>query len=80
MPSNVRVALISCGGEKRCPSASHRRRNRRSRRTRLLAGEQQVIVCDHANSADHWFQDAVIDNWRNGVALIPADWIQAHKE
>ena len=40
-----------------------------------LDGAVQVIVSDHANLADKWFQDAVIDNWRNGVALIPADWL-----
>ena len=40
-----------------------------------LNGGLQVIVSDHANLADAWFQDAVIDNWRNGVALIPADWL-----
>ncbi|WP_269303663.1 DUF3732 domain-containing protein [Aeromicrobium sp. HA] len=39
-----------------------------------LSGELQIIVCDHANLADDWFQDAVVDNWRNGVALIPNDW------
>lgn len=39
-----------------------------------LGGRFQVIVCDHANLADDWFQDAVVDNWRNGVALIPDDW------
>ncbi|WP_163797602.1 DUF3732 domain-containing protein [Mycolicibacterium sediminis] len=40
-----------------------------------LGGELQIIVCDHANLADDWFQDAVIDNWRNGEALIPEAWI-----
>ena len=40
-----------------------------------LDGQLQVIVCDHANLADEWFQDAVIGNWRNGVALIPEDWL-----
>ncbi len=40
-----------------------------------LKGDLQVIVSDHANLADDWFQDAVIDNWRNGVALIPSDWL-----
>lgn len=40
-----------------------------------LKGDLQVIVSDHANLADNWFQDAVIDNWRNGVALIPSDWL-----
>lgn len=42
-----------------------------------LEGDLQVIVCDHANLAEEWFEDAVIGNWRNGVALIPADWITA---
>lgn len=37
----------------------------------------QVIVCDHANLPDQWFQDAVIQNWREGVRLIPDDWIAA---
>ena len=40
-----------------------------------LGGEFQIIVCDHANLADEWFQNSVIGNWRNGVALIPADWL-----
>lgn len=39
-----------------------------------LNGEFQIIVCDHANLSDSWFQDAIVDNWRNGVALIPTDW------
>lgn len=42
-----------------------------------LDGELQVIACDHANLTDEWFQDAVIENWRNGVALIPIDWFEA---
>lgn len=41
-----------------------------------LNNDLQIIVCDHANLADDWFQDAVIDNWRNGVALIPTDWLE----
>lgn len=39
-----------------------------------LDGALQVIVCDHANLVDDWFQASVVDNWRNGVALIPDDW------
>lgn len=41
-----------------------------------LSGDLQIIVCDHANLADDWFQGAVIENWRNGVALIPTDWLE----
>lgn len=45
-----------------------------------LNGKLQVIVCDHANLADAWFQDAVIDNWRNGVALIPEEWLASDND
>ncbi|MFF2318216.1 DUF3732 domain-containing protein [Arthrobacter sp. NPDC058097] len=40
-----------------------------------LTGKLQVIVCDHANLADSWFQNGVIENWRNGVAFIPTEWL-----
>ncbi|MEV8439495.1 DUF3732 domain-containing protein [Actinosynnema sp. NPDC051121] len=40
-----------------------------------LDGQLQIIVCDHANLADEWFRDAVVDNWRGSVALIPANWL-----
>lgn len=43
-------------------------------------GGLQIIVCDHVNLPDRWFQDAVIDNWRTreGVknALIPMEWLE----
>lgn len=35
----------------------------------------QVIVCDHANLPEQWFQDAVVHNWRGGEKLVPAAWI-----
>ncbi|MEU3620312.1 hypothetical protein ABZ725_49830 [Streptomyces sp. NPDC006872] len=42
----------------------------------LNRGALQIIVCDHANPAEPWYQDAVIGNWRpdsdgNRNALIP---------
>lgn len=40
-----------------------------------LDGKLQIIASDHANLQDEWFQEAVIENWRNGVALIPGDWL-----
>lgn len=43
--------------------------------TALLGNQLQIIVCDHANLPDDWFQAAVIDNWRDGRRLIPADWL-----
>ncbi|MFG2440948.1 DUF3732 domain-containing protein [Streptomyces sp. NPDC048508] len=38
----------------------------------------QLIVSDHANLPDQWYQDCVRYNWRNGDALIPQDWIDEH--
>ncbi|MEU0946828.1 DUF3732 domain-containing protein [Streptomyces canus] len=38
----------------------------------------QLIVSDHANLPDQWYQDCVRYNWRNGDALIPHDWIDEH--
>lgn len=40
-----------------------------------LAPELQIIVCDHANLAEDWFQESVVHNWRHGEQLIPQDWI-----
>jgi hypothetical protein len=40
-----------------------------------LAPDLQIIVCDHANLPEDWFQGAVRHNWRGGEKLIPQDWI-----
>ncbi|MER5984656.1 DUF3732 domain-containing protein [Streptomyces sp. NPDC001787] len=42
---------------------------------RELAPDMQVIICDHANLAEEWFQDSVAHNWRHGEKLIPQEWI-----
>jgi hypothetical protein len=43
--------------------------------TEELKGGLQVIVMDHANISDERFQNSLIEEpWRNGRALIPADW------
>ncbi|MEV4465150.1 DUF3732 domain-containing protein [Micromonospora echinofusca] len=39
-----------------------------------LAPDMQIIVCDHADLPEPWFQQAVRHNWR-GDALIPNEWI-----
>lgn len=38
-------------------------------------GNLQVIVVDHADLGVEWFQEAVIERWRGGAALVPVDWI-----
>ncbi|MED4354314.1 DUF3732 domain-containing protein [Schinkia azotoformans] len=36
----------------------------------------QIIVMDHANIIDKRFQESLVEEpWRNGVALIPENWI-----
>lgn len=40
-----------------------------------LAGELQVIVVDHADLQEDWFQERVRHNWR-GEKLIPESWIE----
>lgn len=40
-----------------------------------LDGQLQVMALDHADFEDQWFQEAVIQRWRGGEALIPTSWI-----
>jgi hypothetical protein len=35
----------------------------------------QIIVCDHANLPEPWFQASVRHNWRGDRKLIPQDWL-----
>ncbi len=35
----------------------------------------QIIITEHADIAEDWYQEAVIERWRNGNALIPSEWI-----
>lgn len=42
---------------------------------RGLGGTLQVIALDHADFDDDWFADSVVQRWRGGEALIPAEWI-----
>ena len=42
-----------------------------------LSSELQVIITDHADIDEDWFQDAVKDHkWRGDHALIPKHWIE----
>jgi hypothetical protein len=36
-------------------------------------GALQLIVLDHADFSDEWFQDSVVQRWRDGDALIPEE-------
>jgi hypothetical protein len=39
-----------------------------------LEGKFQVIITDHANINEPWFQDCVVERWRDGIKLIPFEW------
>lgn len=38
-------------------------------------GALQLIALDHADFDDQWFQDCVVQRWRDGQALIPPGWL-----
>ena len=40
-------------------------------------GDLQVLIVDHADLNVDWFQEAVIEKWRGGAALVPASWVEA---
>ena len=40
-------------------------------------GKLQILVVDHADLGVDWFQESVIEKWRGGAALVPADWIES---
>jgi len=50
-----------------------------SHAAQTLTPDLQIIVMDHADLKDDWFQDAVSERWRNGVKLIPPGWIALRK-
>ncbi|GGU47636.1 DUF3732 domain-containing protein [Lentzea flava] len=41
-------------------------------------GAFQAIVLDHADLDTDWFQDAVVERWRDGKKLVPVDWIEGN--
>lgn len=40
-----------------------------------MDGRMQIIVTDHAWFPDTWFQDALVEEWRDGRKLLPAEWM-----
>ncbi|MCK4580575.1 MAG: DUF3732 domain-containing protein, partial [Dehalococcoidia bacterium] len=34
----------------------------------------QIIMTDHANINELWFQDCIIERWREGKKLVPLEW------
>lgn len=42
-----------------------------------LDGRLQIIAFDHADFSDKWFEESIIETWRDGNALIPREWYAA---
>ncbi len=45
-----------------------------NQRVAELKGRFQVIVTDHAEVGEPWFTETVLEHWRHGKALVPAEW------
>jgi len=41
-----------------------------------LSGGFQIIMTDHADIMEPWFQDCVIERWRGENKLVPASWYE----
>lgn len=39
-----------------------------------LAPGFQVVITEHADLAESWYQEAVVERWRGGQKLVPEDW------
>ena len=40
-----------------------------------LQADLQIILMDHVDLTEQWFEDAVVERWRGGRKLIPDDWL-----
>lgn len=39
-----------------------------------LAPGFQIIMTEHAELREPWYQEAIVERWRHGKKLVPADW------
>jgi hypothetical protein len=37
----------------------------------------QVVMTEHADIDEIWYQSAVAERWRGGLKLVPDDWPEA---
>lgn len=43
-------------------------------KTEMLEGNFQTIIIDHAKLNEAYFKNAIIEEWRNGIKLVPVEW------
>ncbi len=41
-----------------------------------LVPNMQIIVTDHVDLMQDWFQDSVKERWRDGIKLVPVPWLK----
>jgi hypothetical protein len=41
-----------------------------------LQPKMQVIVADHVELLEPWFQNAIAQRWRDGIKLVPPTWLR----
>ncbi|MDQ3331690.1 MAG: DUF3732 domain-containing protein [Planctomycetota bacterium] len=41
-----------------------------------LSPNLQVIITDHADLNEDWYQEAVVEKWHGGLKLVPESWYQ----
>lgn len=39
-----------------------------------LSPQMQVVMTEHADLAEDWYQAAVVERWRGGKKLVPDEW------
>lgn len=39
----------------------------------------QIVITEHADISEDWYQDAVVERWRGGPKLVPEDWPRAEE-
>lgn len=44
-----------------------------------LTPDLQVIITEHANIDEEWFQTSIVERWRDGTKLVPEDWPERSK-
>jgi len=47
---------------------------------REIAPSLQVIVTEHADLSEEWYQRAVVERWRGGLKLVPDDWPRSNAD
>jgi hypothetical protein len=42
-----------------------------------IAPKMQIIVIDHVDIREAWFEHAVAERWRGGRKLVPDAWVES---